>query len=262
MQYSQVSKSHVFDHQSNKLVKLPSLSGVVVETPWWLWPGSLDEVTLSIKGNAHHAVEAAKLNNLVIASQFNSNPYSEYPNKIYSEPTSQAWIYPVIKFKDVKTGEVVQITVDTIAAVSGNDMLHPMGSGANAFYPAIVAGIMYNLVTSQGARRYSTSFPNSLNAFASIDGLKNLAMFRDELISNAYIFNFGLPSKKFTVMYQGKPLEGKCYAYMLGTFAILLRDDFSFDSLAALSGCADGNLVVDKFMFSTNAVIQSLMGWG
>lgn len=261
MQYSQVNKSHIFDHQSNKLVKLSSLSGVVVETPWWLWPYGLNETTLNIKGNAHHCTEGVRLNNLVISSWYNTNSQGAYVNKM-SQPTSQALIYPVIKFKDVKTGELKQITIDIIASVSGNDTTRPHAGVVGTVYPATVAGIAYNLITTDGARRFTTQYPDSLSGFSELKECKMLGMFSDEFINKFSNLNFGLPSKQFSIVYQGKPLEGKCYAYMLGTFAILLRDDFSFDSLVALSGCSDGCLVADKFMFSTNAVIQSLMGWG
>lgn len=262
MQYVQVNKSYVLDTKTNKLQPLSGLRGVGIDTPWWLWPGRTEETTLNIDGNAHHQVEAGKLHNLVIASKFNFMTHSGYASQVSSEPTSQTFIHPVIKFKNAKTGAVVQITVDMIAAVSGNDFEHPKPGLVDSIYPAIVAGITYNLVTSEGARRYTTQFTNSLSGFASIANLRHLEIFYDDAINRCYNLNFGLSERQFEVIYQGKPLEGTCYAYMLGTYAILLRDDFSFDSLAALTGCRDGVLKVERFMFSTNDLIKSLMGWG
>lgn len=262
MQYVQVNKSYVLDTKTNKLQPMSGLHGVGIDTPWWLWPDRANVTTLSIKGNTYHQVDMAKLCNLAILAEVNHNSYGATVGKIRSDPTSETEFRPIIKFKDAKTGEVIMITIDIIAAISGNDMAHPKGKGANAIYPAIVSGITYNLVTSHGARRYITSFQDSLNGFTAIKNLPNLAFFRDDILSDSFVYNFGLSERQFEVIYQGRPLEGTCYAYMFGTLAVLLRDDFSFDSLVALKGCRDGVLKVERFMFSTNDFIKSLMGWG
>lgn len=64
-------------------------------------------------------------------------------------------------------------------------------------------------------------------------------------------FQCGMLPRQVKVAYKGKEL-GSCYAFLFQSCAILLGDDFSFDSLVALEGIHNGVLQVQHFFYSVN----------
>ena len=70
---------------------------------------------------------------------------------------------------------------------------------------------------------------------------------------------YGIHRKPWSVFYKGKELNGKSYAMLCGTWAILLGDDFSFDSIVTLDGVEDGKLSVDRVIYSINPYIVKIV---
>lgn len=69
----------------------------------------------------------------------------------------------------------------------------------------------------------------------------------------------GLSHRQYEIVVNGKPLRGTCYALLLGTWAILLDDDLSFDSIAILRGVSTKSLEIEKFMYTVNPYIVKVM---
>lgn len=72
-------------------------------------------------------------------------------------------------------------------------------------------------------------------------------------------FPFGLSTRQYHVYYQGQELKGTSYAMLYGDVAILLGDDFTFDSVALLLRIDTGVLHVGKFVYSVNPYIVKCM---
>lgn len=73
--------------------------------------------------------------------------------------------------------------------------------------------------------------------------------------SRKLIFNKGLRSKPFNIRYNEKALKGTCNAFVYNCWAILLKDDLSFDALVLLNAYNKDTLSVAKFIYTTNPYI-------
>lgn len=69
---------------------------------------------------------------------------------------------------------------------------------------------------------------------------------------------YGVSKNQFTVHYKNRVL-GQCYAMLCGTWAVLLDDDLSIDSVCALEGVGYDALYVDKFFYSVNTYVVKMM---
>ena len=88
-----------------------------------------------------------------------------------------------------------------------------------------------------------------------------LAQISDETTSkaNTLPLSYGMLNNDFKIEYKGNILEGSCYAYIFGVWAILLQDNLSFDALVTLKGCDRDKLIVDKFIYTSNAYIIKII---
>lgn len=77
--------------------------------------------------------------------------------------------------------------------------------------------------------------------------------------SNALSLNYGMLNNDFRIEYKGRELEGSCYAYIFGVWAILLQDNLSFDALVTLKGYNKDKLVVDDFIYTSNVYIIKIL---
>lgn len=63
--------------------------------------------------------------------------------------------------------------------------------------------------------------------------------------------HFGLTPVEYNIFYQSKCIH-KSLAYLLGSCAVLLHSDLSFDSIVTLCGADKTTLVVKKFIYTAN----------
>lgn len=66
-------------------------------------------------------------------------------------------------------------------------------------------------------------------------------------------FYFGVRSTPFGVAYKDHALAGKYYAFIFGTWALLLTDEFEFDSFVLLEGADDGLLRIERIIQTVNS---------
>ena len=71
--------------------------------------------------------------------------------------------------------------------------------------------------------------------------------------------SFGLSNQPYSVVFKGKILDGHSYAWLCGTWGILLGDDFTFDSLILLKGVESHALFVDKVIHTVNPYVVKVM---
>lgn len=72
-------------------------------------------------------------------------------------------------------------------------------------------------------------------------------------------FMLGLSQNPYDVYYKSKLLNGQSYALLCGNWAVILGDDFTFDSLCYLDGADENKLYVNKFVYSVNTYILKIM---
>lgn len=78
---------------------------------------------------------------------------------------------------------------------------------------------------------------------------------------NLGTFCYGIRHLPYEVVYNEHKLSGACYAYLLGSYCILLGDDLSFDSIAILKGvnAETETLYVKGFIYTVNPYITKMM---
>lgn len=65
----------------------------------------------------------------------------------------------------------------------------------------------------------------------------------------------GISHEKYSITYRHNVLDLRCYAFLCGTWGILLTDDLQFDSLVAINRSSLGYLCIDKVMYSVNPLL-------
>lgn len=113
-------------------------------------------------------------------------------------------------------------------------------------------------------RRHHTEIPRKGNA--NFEHLPELGL-QTFVYSGSNNLSYGIMPNQFEVKYNGKKLSGTSYAFLCGTWAVLLGDDLSFDSLCWLcgveprysGGVRHGLLEVDRFAYTVNPYITKLM---
>lgn len=72
-------------------------------------------------------------------------------------------------------------------------------------------------------------------------------------------FYFGLIPDKYDIQYKDVFYDKKFYAFLCGSWAILLNDKFEFNSIVTLSGATSVTLVVDKFVHTVDKSIVKFL---
>ena len=83
---------------------------------------------------------------------------------------------------------------------------------------------------------YKTAFSGIGTHYEYVD---DLAMMRDSEHTVPEYLSVGISPKQYQVIYRQRGLQGKTYALLLGSYAILLGDDMSYDSLVTLVGVSE-----------------------
>lgn len=76
-------------------------------------------------------------------------------------------------------------------------------------------------------------------------------------------FSYGLRHEQYGVVYKGRRLNGTSYAFLFGTWAVLLDDDLKYDSLVVLEGADSATLCVNAVIHTVNPYmvkVKTLMG--
>lgn len=72
-------------------------------------------------------------------------------------------------------------------------------------------------------------------------------------------FQAGISAKQYKILYKGRWLDGKSFAFIYGTVGILLSDTLAFDSLVLLRGVGECELVVEQFVHTVNPYVLKAM---
>lgn len=118
----------------------------------------------------------------------------------------------------------------------------------------------YHLVGAGDTKyRYYSSYVMLRFAFTRVSELGKIVVCIGKGFNTDFRFiSYGLSQNQYRIQYKGKVL-GTSYAWVFGTWALLLDDSFRFDSVAVLSGVSSDLLLVDKFLYTENHYVVKAM---
>lgn len=119
-----------------------------------------------------------------------------------------------------------------------------------------IIGVDYTVSIDDDVRIHRSNFGISqqdAKRFARISGL------RQHTTNNIGVMCYGLKNTQYNIDYKGHELNGSAYALLIGTWAIILDDDLSFDSVAVLSSATADRLFVERFIYTVNPYIVKVM---
>lgn len=90
--------------------------------------------------------------------------------------------------------------------------------------------------------------PTRKHAFEPIENLGQTGL----EARGANIFVGGMSSYAYELYYRGKKLKNKLYAMICGPWAVLLTDDFRFDSFVILNSAHNWVLGIDRVVYTLN----------
>lgn len=137
---------------------------------------------------------------------------------------------------------------------------------SNRHYDLTVKRVTHELIQFCDEKRYIVDCLKTDSQFSTIPDLFEILMDAINVDKSPPIqvnLYYGLSSHKYDVTYKGKQLRCSCYAVLLGTVAVLLNDDFSFDSLVLLNGAVPHELDVARVIYTVNShVIKVVVSVG
>lgn len=226
--YTQLSPNLLYDRETHKLVMFDlDIVDAVVEVPWYYWKDDNNSV------NCDHNVT------LVLEHTVNLNRLSV--NFI------NGFMAADIKLEDKGVTLFMQCRKITYRYMSGNQ---PRSA---------VRGISYDFKTPESAKTYYTKVPNpGGNQFVQIPYLAS-EFYGMQSYTQDQTFCYGVVGAQYSIIYQNKELEGKTYALICGPWAILLKDDMSFDALVTMKVLHPYWMEVDKVLYSANPYLSRLV---
>lgn len=160
------------------------------------------------------------------------------------------WHRAIIKFPD-KRGRTVELDFSANPSFQYSPFEHEV---------KYLSQVAYELLTNKISKQVVTEFSDSqFSIRIHFEHIAGLGSMRDSGGLARDKFCFGIKHTPYSVIYHGRKLEGSCYAFLCGTWAILLDDDLSFDSLVTLRDNAQSSLVVDKFLYTQNSYILKVL---
>lgn len=248
--YVQLSSQHYKDKDTGKII-VDSKRGHPFETeiPHYFWKDSIKE----------HIVTGLELKNGQLQNEYSSNKlchdFTLNGIRIAFRDTDlekRSWISNTdIVFYDNRKKErhSVQIVTDPeLTLTQGRSKYLKLCSTSTQ-------------ITFDGAKGYFVSRFDSSDNLKQL-GIGYLAQTRIGKDSDYQVYNYGLRLAPYNISYRGRDLEGSCYAYIYGNWALLLQDNLSFDALVLLKGWNHEKLVIDKFIYTSNVyLIKVLSLW-
>lgn len=244
MDYLKVSKGYFIDPVTFEFI--PDDGGILPENfiiPFFLW----DNFCLDMynAGLTHPAVYEFDLNNL----HFKCMNWFPFPNKI--EGSQEC----TLVFKDKKSASDTTITVAHYPHFAYNYMSY--GYGRDDDETMVLAYVTYIITIADKVIELQEEYkvPRRGCLFNHVTELMRVPT----VDKTKEEFYYGLKSEPYSIMYRGKWLKNKSYAFLFGMWAVLLTDKMEFDSLAVLDGVVDGALQIRKFVYTVNPHIVKLM---
>ena len=121
-------------------------------------------------------------------------------------------------------------------------------------------GVNYRVECLDWCKTFYTEFerPHENRAFNWITTLGHHGDDEGGIVSDK-CFSYGVVDIEYSVIYKGRLLGGKTLAMICGPWAVLLDDEFRFDSLVTLTALKSYEMTVDRFVYTVNPYITKMI---
>lgn len=82
---------------------------------------------------------------------------------------------------------------------------------------------------------------------------------RNTLAAKNFICSLGLAKDKYTMLFRGKKLSRQSYIFLLGTYGLVLDDDFNYDSLVFLRSANSGVVDIDRIVHTVSTYMTKII---
>lgn len=114
------------------------------------------------------------------------------------------------------------------------------------------------LISFDGISKDFTVDTRDKSAFKGVGYLANKSIDSTTKVNTVWL-NYGLVMRPFKIEYLNRELEGSCYVFIYGLWAIILQDSLSFDALVLLKGINKDKIVIDKFIYTSNVYLIKIL---
>lgn len=121
-----------------------------------------------------------------------------------------------------------------------------------------VQTVYYTVLMGGRMRSYFSRFVPLHPGEKAFNRIRGLGA-RNTLSAQGFIASLGLANNKYTLLFRGKKLSRQSYIFLLGTYGILLDDEFKFDSLVLLRSANHGVVDIDHIVYSVSTYMTKIM---
>lgn len=207
-----------------------------IEVPFYFWTygeGARTHVTVSNKRFSRQVQSVFCRNNLV---ELNGTLIQ----------FTQGYRFASVSFYAASINKV--LTIDLSASPTYTAIFDDQGERLH-----VINGMHYGVRIDDRLQKFDTKF--GAGNTGDFIGIPTLGQFP----GGGKVFSFGLSNETYNVEYRGIVLNGTSLAFIAGPYGVLLNDDLSFDTFVLFKSVKPGNLIVDKFIYTTNPYIVKIM---
>lgn len=239
MNYLKVAKDYYLNKKTLKFVSNSQVTSTSsIDVPWWEWVSSSPSIQRYVKTRNKKGVPREIYRTYNVSYVFELNNL-----RIKSPGTFQA---AELSFYDKMKDAQTFIEMGMASWIESNI------GGRN------LDSIKYRIRINENYINYESAMLErpllSKSGVAPILGLD----FPDYRYAPYNNYSFGILPKQIEIKYRGKVI-GKSLAFLFGHWVVLLGDDLTFDSLAALSGTYENGIYVDKFFYTVNPYVVKVI---
>lgn len=245
MSYVQATQGYVIDRETFHFHRDPSTMtldfGAEVSVPMYLWGFPEEDKHIA---STFHSITGGHLQKTVIVYKKSNCMWLNNLEVWFSDSYHKA----TVQFHDKIRRDEVRIDLD-VWLIRGMKNV-----GGATGYRTVGANYNYKI---------GEQFGNEECLFANIDSWWPYFKYIDGFGSNEMNagdnkFILGLSHHQFDIVYRGRSLNGKCYALLCGTWAVLLTDELEFDALVWLDGANRETLYVHTIAYTTNPYLMKV----
>lgn len=253
MNYQQVSKTYMIHPETFEFLPLSKVVGNdILAVPFFFWrlgygnkvlvnrPGvegkiiKIKTLTLDFNGWSIHFDSELQLNSI---------------NRAYVMDNSYRNVD--VTYTDKKTGKPVSIRVSCYTHIADRTY--------NGYTTRDVVGVDYRVTVNGQEKEFMTKMDNLREtvAFRSIADLDTTDFNSHDGMNDKLLY--GVRITPYSIVYQGKHLNGTSMALMCGPWAVLMGDKLEYDSIVALDCASSAVLGVDRFIHTVNPYVLKVM---
>lgn len=242
--YLKANKNYLFDYSKNLVLALGKRqTPFIIETPFFLWEsGDKTDITVGSGFRSDGAELQTVLSIYRYTESVRLNRLAIHYNRASSCQAS-------VLFYDKRIGR--ELMFDIVYELDRRVVLNSRGMRTQR-----ICGVDVSLVAEGSPPvHYRVDYSTSAKQYYGFKYMRSLG----KVVGEQMQYSYGVVTTPCKIVYQGKLLNGDTLTFVSGPWAILLDDDYTFDTLVLLKGASSGILDVDRFVYTVNTYILKLM---